>query len=154
MSGTVFSSLAIGSRDNRWKEEPNMRLTRELLGITLALIVGLVACTSGPAAPVMSTSVATSTLLPTTEPTSTPPPTSEPTSTPLPTSTPVPTTEPMSTPAAAKTMASSLVQCDLEPLVVPTRPPETPGYTQLDPDTGLHMTGRHRRSTWRATAWK
>jgi DMSO/TMAO reductase YedYZ molybdopterin-dependent catalytic subunit len=118
-----------------------MRPTRELLGITLALIMGLVACTSQPSAAVMPTGVATSAPLPTSEPTSTRAPTTEPTSTPLPTSTPVPTTEPTNTPAAVKTMASSLVPCDLEPLVVPTRPPETPGYTQLDPDTGLHMTG-------------
>jgi DMSO/TMAO reductase YedYZ molybdopterin-dependent catalytic subunit len=27
------------------------------------------------------------------------------------------------------------------PVVVPTRPAETPGYTELDPSTGLHVTG-------------
>jgi DMSO/TMAO reductase YedYZ molybdopterin-dependent catalytic subunit len=30
---------------------------------------------------------------------------------------------------------------DLEPIVVPTLPAEIPGYTQVDPATGLHMTG-------------
>lgn len=29
----------------------------------------------------------------------------------------------------------------LEPIVVPTLPAEIPGYTELDPATGLHMTG-------------
>jgi len=31
--------------------------------------------------------------------------------------------------------------CKLTPLVAPTRPADTPGYTELDPATGLHMTG-------------
>jgi DMSO/TMAO reductase YedYZ molybdopterin-dependent catalytic subunit len=31
--------------------------------------------------------------------------------------------------------------CALEPVIVPTRAPETPGYAELDPTTGLHMTG-------------
>jgi DMSO/TMAO reductase YedYZ molybdopterin-dependent catalytic subunit len=31
--------------------------------------------------------------------------------------------------------------CDLSPLIAPTRPAETPGYTELDETTGLHMTG-------------
>jgi DMSO/TMAO reductase YedYZ molybdopterin-dependent catalytic subunit len=31
--------------------------------------------------------------------------------------------------------------CALEPIVVPTLPAEIPGYTELDPATGLHMTG-------------
>jgi DMSO/TMAO reductase YedYZ molybdopterin-dependent catalytic subunit len=30
---------------------------------------------------------------------------------------------------------------DLEPIVVPTLPDKIPGYTELDPATGLHMTG-------------
>lgn len=34
------------------------------------------------------------------------------------------------------------VPCELTPIVVPTRPAEVPGYTELDPATGLHMTGR------------
>jgi DMSO/TMAO reductase YedYZ molybdopterin-dependent catalytic subunit len=36
---------------------------------------------------------------------------------------------------------SALSPCVLEPVVAPTPPAETPGYTQLDPDTGLHVTG-------------
>jgi DMSO/TMAO reductase YedYZ molybdopterin-dependent catalytic subunit len=31
--------------------------------------------------------------------------------------------------------------CDLPPVAVPTPPAEVPGYTELDPATGLHMTG-------------
>lgn len=31
--------------------------------------------------------------------------------------------------------------CALTPVIAPTRPAETPGYVQLDPNTGLHMTG-------------
>ena len=31
--------------------------------------------------------------------------------------------------------------CVLEPIAVPTMPAEIPGYTELDPNTGLHMTG-------------
>ena len=31
--------------------------------------------------------------------------------------------------------------CVLEPIAVPTLPAEIPGYTELDPSTGLHMTG-------------
>ncbi|MBN1640099.1 MAG: molybdopterin-dependent oxidoreductase [Anaerolineae bacterium] len=31
--------------------------------------------------------------------------------------------------------------CVLAPIAVPTRPAETPGYVELDPTTGLHMTG-------------
>ena len=32
--------------------------------------------------------------------------------------------------------------CVLAPIVVPTAPAEMPGYTELDPTTGLHMTGK------------
>jgi DMSO/TMAO reductase YedYZ molybdopterin-dependent catalytic subunit len=31
--------------------------------------------------------------------------------------------------------------CQPEPITVPTPPAEVPGYTELDPSTGLHMTG-------------
>ncbi len=41
---------------------------------------------------------------------------------------------PLATPAAD-------VACALAPIVVPTMPEEVPGYTALDPATGLHMTG-------------
>jgi DMSO/TMAO reductase YedYZ molybdopterin-dependent catalytic subunit len=92
-----------------------VKSARELFGITLALITVLVGCTSQPSAAVMPTSVTTSTPLP-----------------PAATGTPLPT----------KTETTSLSPCVLEPVVVPTRPAETPGYTQLDPDAGLHMTGR------------
>ena len=37
--------------------------------------------------------------------------------------------------------SSSPASCTLQPVAVPTRPAQTPGYTQLDPSSGLHMTG-------------
>jgi len=43
-------------------------------------------------------------------------------------------------PAAPETEPSP-TPCALEPVTVPTRAPETPGYAELDPTTGLHMTG-------------
>jgi DMSO/TMAO reductase YedYZ molybdopterin-dependent catalytic subunit len=42
------------------------------------------------------------------------------------------------TPAAAPPTAAS---CNPEPITIPTPPAEIPGYTELDPATGLHMTG-------------
>lgn len=33
------------------------------------------------------------------------------------------------------------ISCALSPVIVPTRPATTPGYTELDRSTGLHMTG-------------
>ena len=45
-----------------------------------------------------------------------------------------------STPLVVETPMPS--PCALPTIVPPTPPAETPGYTQLDPDTGLHMTGR------------
>ena len=99
---------------------------RALLGIALALITVLVACTPHPSATMAPASAATSTSLATVMPTSVAtniPPTSEATSTPLATEMPTPS------------------PCVLEPVVAPTPPAETPGYTQLDPDTGLHVTG-------------
>jgi DMSO/TMAO reductase YedYZ molybdopterin-dependent catalytic subunit len=32
--------------------------------------------------------------------------------------------------------------CVLTPVVIPTPPAEIPGYTELDPSTGLHVTGK------------
>jgi DMSO/TMAO reductase YedYZ molybdopterin-dependent catalytic subunit len=43
-------------------------------------------------------------------------------------------------PAAAVSTAT-LAPCNPQPIAVPTRPAEIPGYTELDPATGLHMTG-------------
>jgi DMSO/TMAO reductase YedYZ molybdopterin-dependent catalytic subunit len=36
---------------------------------------------------------------------------------------------------------TTVTTVDLEPIVVPTMPAEIPGYTEVDPATGLHMTG-------------
>src|SRR5208283_3723715 len=37
--------------------------------------------------------------------------------------------------------SSGLSSCTLRPLVVPPTPSKIPGYTELDPTTGLHVTG-------------
>ena len=51
------------------------------------------------------------------------------------------TTDDTTTKAPGETMSSS---CNLSPIVVPTLPGKIPGYTELDPDTQLHMTGTHQ----------
>jgi DMSO/TMAO reductase YedYZ molybdopterin-dependent catalytic subunit len=45
------------------------------------------------------------------------------------------------TPAISPLAVPSPTLCQLSPIVVPTPPAETPGYTELDPATGLHVTG-------------
>ena len=45
------------------------------------------------------------------------------------------------TPAATPTRVVELEACDLEPIAVPTLPAVIPGYTELDPATGLNVTG-------------
>ncbi len=50
-----------------------------------------------------------------------------------PVSTPAPTLTPTATPAPTSA-------CNPQPIVIPT-PAEMPGYAQLDPSTGLHVTG-------------
>jgi len=58
--------------------------------------------------------------------------------------TPVAATETLSppTPTPAATVAAVAADvCNVAPIVVPT-PAEYPGYTSLDPSTGLHVTGR------------
>jgi DMSO/TMAO reductase YedYZ molybdopterin-dependent catalytic subunit len=47
----------------------------------------------------------------------------------------------LQTPAGSPSPAPSPTACELPPAVVPTPPAETPGYTELDPATGLHVTG-------------
>lgn len=51
---------------------------------------------------------------------------------------PAPTVAPVETPAAAPVAANP---CGLPPIVAPTPAPD-PGYAELDPTTGLHMTGK------------
>jgi DMSO/TMAO reductase YedYZ molybdopterin-dependent catalytic subunit len=58
---------------------------------------------------------------------------------PHPSATMAPTSVATNTPPAAEMPTPSPYV--LEPVVAPTPPAETPGYTQLDPDTGLHVTG-------------
>jgi len=91
--------------------------TYAVLLFVLILVVMVVGCTTLP-----STQTAISTPLATQAPTSTSPATQAPTNTPV-------ATLPVVTP------------CALSPIVVPTRPAITPGYAELDPATGLHITG-------------
>ena len=42
---------------------------------------------------------------------------------------------------AATASTTTLAAGNLEPVVVPTLPAKIPGYTEIDPATGLHMTG-------------
>jgi DMSO/TMAO reductase YedYZ molybdopterin-dependent catalytic subunit len=44
-------------------------------------------------------------------------------------------------PMARVAVSPSPGLCNPQPVVAPTRPAQTPGYAQLDPTTGLHMTG-------------
>jgi DMSO/TMAO reductase YedYZ molybdopterin-dependent catalytic subunit len=46
-----------------------------------------------------------------------------------------------SQPPTATSPAPSPTPCVLEPIAIPTPPAEIPGYTELDPTTGLHVTG-------------
>jgi len=57
-----------------------------------------------------------------------------------PSSTVTPSEVATSTPRTAETPVPT--SCVLPTVVAPTPPAEVPGYTQLDPDTGLHMTGK------------
>lgn len=43
--------------------------------------------------------------------------------------------------APATSTTTTLALAELEPIVVPTLPEEIPGYTEVDPATGLHVTG-------------
>ncbi|MCE5253161.1 MAG: molybdopterin-dependent oxidoreductase [Actinomycetia bacterium] len=46
-----------------------------------------------------------------------------------------------STASGAAPSTTIIAPGDLQPIVVPTLPAEIPGYTELDPATGLHVTG-------------
>jgi DMSO/TMAO reductase YedYZ molybdopterin-dependent catalytic subunit len=48
---------------------------------------------------------------------------------------------PQATLPTAPATEATLVPCELTPIATPTWPAEVPGYTELDPATGLHMTG-------------
>jgi DMSO/TMAO reductase YedYZ molybdopterin-dependent catalytic subunit len=48
---------------------------------------------------------------------------------------------PAESPPTAGAPTATAAPCNPEPIVVPTPPAEIPGYTELDPTTGLHMTG-------------
>ena len=66
------------------------------------------------------------------------------------TETPLPPT-PMATSAPAVGELTPGTACNVAPIVVPT-PAEYPGYTSVDPSTGLHVTGRADPvdlATWR-----
>ena len=51
------------------------------------------------------------------------------------------TAEPQPTVTQPPGAGSEPTPCVLPPVVVPTPPAEVPGYTELDPATGLHVTG-------------
>jgi hypothetical protein len=58
-----------------------------------------------------------------------------------------------------------VLDCELEPIKIPKLPKVIPGYTELDPETGLHMTGtvqtidfsscspEHQRGSRSPAAW-
>jgi len=46
--------------------------------------------------------------------------------------------------AAVPTQEFKPTACALTPVVVPTLPANIPGYTDLDPSTGLHVTGKYQ----------
>lgn len=54
-----------------------------------------------------------------------------------------PTASPSLTLEPTLTPTFSPEGCSPEALITPTMPAETPGYTELDPSTGLHMTGEY-----------
>lgn len=47
-----------------------------------------------------------------------------------------------SLPTTATTAATTTEPTDLQPIIVPTMPETIPSYLEIDPDTGLHMTGK------------
>ena len=55
--------------------------------------------------------------------------------------TPTPTPVQMIRTEAETGITIESLRCALPPVVVPTQPAVIPGYTELDPSTGLHMTG-------------
>jgi hypothetical protein len=65
-----------------------------------------------------------------------------------PSNSPVPSPSLSPEPASATATRTPVTQeieptpCELLPIIIPTVPPEVPGYTELDESTGLHMTGR------------
>ena len=95
---------------------------RQFIVIGLLLAV-LSACTAVPPSglPASPTTPATATSVPTETPLS---------------ATPAPTATETTTPAV-----EASVGCNLQPIIVPTKPAKIPAPTQLDETTGLHMTG-------------
>jgi DMSO/TMAO reductase YedYZ molybdopterin-dependent catalytic subunit len=65
---------------------------------------------------------------------------------PLATGTPSPTVTSIPLPTETPTPAP----CALPTVIPPTPPAETPGYAQLDPDTGLHVTGKAPEIDWQS----
>lgn len=106
--------------------------------IALAAAVVLLSCCAGSVGGTPALSSAGAPAAATAAPTATP----AQTPTPPVTSTPAATVTPTPTPTSpAVTVLAEDGSCDPPPLVVPT-PADDPGYTRLDPSTGLHMTGK------------
>jgi DMSO/TMAO reductase YedYZ molybdopterin-dependent catalytic subunit len=55
--------------------------------------------------------------------------------------TPTPTPVQLISKGPKNDISAASLHCQLPPVAVPTQPAVIPGYTQLDPSTGLHMTG-------------
>ncbi len=55
--------------------------------------------------------------------------------------TPIPASLPVIRTGGDTALPPESLHCQVSPIAVPTQPAEIPGYTQLDPSTGLHMTG-------------
>jgi len=105
-----------------------------ILAATAACATPLPSATPGPAArtePSATLAV---------EPTATAP--LDPIDTPTPKATATPEPRAQAPTGASPAKEKSPTPCVLPAVVVPTPPAEVPGYTALDPTTGLHMTGR------------
>ena len=108
-----------------------MKTNSSMIFITILMLATIAAC----AAPLPATTPIPAATLTTQVATRTSP-------TPSTSPTLLPTTEPTQVATRADpTPSTSPTPCVLRPVVAPTRPARTPKYTQLDPATGLHMTG-------------
>ena len=111
----------------------------QIVYLFLAAAVGLAACASSPAP-----SVPTGTPAPSPDPgaTTVPPPPSTAATVPTWTETQAPATA-TSTPTQPPLIETSPIACTLPTVISPTLPADIPGYTQRDPSTGLHITGKY-----------
>jgi DMSO/TMAO reductase YedYZ molybdopterin-dependent catalytic subunit len=114
--GGIYKPVSEPSRDIGEDTMNHLKLFPPMIGLTLVMLL-LAACTAPTAIPPSATTTAVPSATFTSEPIS-----------------------PVTT-RIVPTAATSPTRCALAPVVVPTRPAQTPKYTELDPTTGLHMTG-------------